>query len=322
MVTRIWLPVGHFFVAGFLKRRMMKRRGFKMTILAAAIILTVILAIDFVSVEIRAMKRFASYTAGTEMITTSYGKITYIDEGEGVPVLVCHGICGGYDQGFDVLGDKTDLFRVIAPSRFGYPGSDMPENADIDMQVEAFVELLDQLGIDKPYVLATSAGGTVAIRYAIVHPERCRGLILYCSGYPELTKPEKTASYAGPPAFFCNDLCMWMLSPLFKPLMGMERDTVNTILPMKDRKEGIVFDGRITNTDKTNNYENYDMRALECPVLIIHSGDDKLADYESAKAWSTILKDCTFLSFSGGGHLMKGHEEEIENALKEFTEAR
>lgn len=293
-----------------------------MILLAAVILLTVVLAVDFVSVETRAKKRFISYKARSETILTSYGKIAYIDEGEGVPVLVCHGICGGYDQGFDVLGDKTGLFRVIAPSRFGYPGSDMPENADIDMQAEAFVELLDQLGIDRSYVLATSAGGTAAIRFAIVHPERCSGLILYCSGYPELTKPVKEASYAGPPAFFCNDLCMWMISPLFEPLMGMERDTVNTILPMKDRKEGIVFDGRITNTDKTNNYENYDMRALECPVLIIHSVDDKLADFESAKAWSGTLKDCTFLPFSGGGHLMEGHEEEIEKALKEFTGAR
>ena len=95
---------------------------------------------------------------------------------------------GGYDLGFDVMGERTESYRVIAPSRFGYPGSDMPENATVDMQVEAFLEFLDKLGIEKTFITATSAGGTVAERFALMHPEKCKGLVLYCSGYPENAK--------------------------------------------------------------------------------------------------------------------------------------
>ena len=290
--------------------------------MVALILLILIWAVGFsyFKTSYRAIKRFERYEAKAKTITTSYGKISYIDEGKGEPVLVCHGICGGYDQGFDVLKDKTDNYRVIAPSRFGYPGSDMPEGATIDMQVEAFVELLDELKIDKAYVLATSAGGTVAIRMALLYPERCKGLILYCSGYPAFEQPTEPAKYAGPPAAVCNDFCMWFISPLFDPIMGMESSTIHEILPIGARKDGIIFDGEVTNTDKTNNYNNYDMRKLTVPVLIFHSKDDKLAKYESAEKWSKKLKDCTFVAFPDGGHKMKGHEKEVKKALYEFTE--
>lgn len=300
----------------------MKRKK-KIKMLALCIVGFIVLgfAIDFFVVRKTAMDRFAVYEAKAKSINSSYGIISYIDEGEGEVFLVCHGITGGYDQGFDVLSGRTDDYRIIAPSRFGYPGSDMPENATVDMQVEAFVELLDELGIEKTFVTATSAGGTIAQRFALLHPERCKGLILYCSGYPAAEKPtEPSSGMTGPPAAFCNDLAMWLISPFFKPLMGMDRDIITQIMPMKERKAGIVFDGDVVNRDHTDNYDNYDLRNIKVPVLIIHSEDDKLANPEKAKYWSNEIPGCSSVFFSGGGHLMSGNSEEIDHVLDEFVE--
>ena len=278
-------------------------------------------ALDFIAVKKIATDRFAVYEAKVKIINSSYGKISYIDEGEGEPFLVCHGITGGYDQGFDVLSGRTGDHRVIAPSRFGYPGSDIPKDATVDMQVEAFVELIDMLGIEKTFIVATSAGGAVAQRFAIMHPERCKGLVLYCSGYPASEKPTEPAEgMAGPPEAICNDFAMWLISPLFKPIMGMDRSVIKQIMPMKERKAGIVFDGDVVNKDQTNNYDNYDLRSIKVPVLIIHSENDKLAEPEKAKYWSNEIPDCTSVFFTGGGHLMTGNSEEINNSLDEFVE--
>ncbi len=299
----------------------MRKKRIRRMILIALGIAAAVLAVDFFTVRNQALKRFAVYQAKAKSITTSFGKISYIDEGEGEPFLVVHGITGGYDQGFDVMGGRTADYRVIAPSRFGYPGSDMPENATVDMQAEAFAELLDRLGVEKAFVAATSAGGTVAQRFALLHPERCKGLILYCSGYPAPEKPDKPASgMAGPPAIFCNDFAMWLISPLFKPLMGMDRDVITQIMPMAERKAGVVFDGDVVNQDHTDRYENYDLRRIQVPVLIIHAEDDKLASPEKAKFWSKEIPGCTAVFFSGGGHLMAGNSEEINRMLDEFVE--
>lgn len=218
--------------------------------------------IRFLFVKKEAMERFAKYEAMAKIADTSYGKVSYIDEGQGEVFLICHGICGGYDQAYDTLAKGADTYRLLAPSRFGYPESYMPKDATIEMQTETFKELLDQLGIDKAYVLGTSAGGATAIKFALMYPERTKGLILYCSGYPELEAQKKKITYAGPPAIMCNDFLMWLVSPLFKPLMGMEPETLNVILPLKPRKDGIVFDAKVSNTVMINDYKKYDMSNL------------------------------------------------------------
>ena len=296
----------------------MKRRKKWMIILILLISLIDILGLSYLSVTNAAKARFAVCQEKARSLQTTQGKVSYIDEGTGTPVLVCHGICGGYDQGFDVLKDKTDSFRIIAPSRFGYPGSDLPENASVDLQVETYVELLDALGIEQTYVLGTSAGGTAAIRMALAHPERCKGLILYCSGYPDEQASEKKTGISGPPAFVCNDFCMWLFSPLFEPLMGMDGDTVRTILPIADRKEGILFDSTTVNGAKAGHFEDYNLEKARIPVLIIHAKDDKLASFASAEQWSRRIPDCTFLPIPDGGHTMRGHAAEISQALDQF----
>ena len=113
---------------------------------------------------------------------------------------------------------------------------------------------------------------------------------------------------------------MWLISPLFKPIMGMEREVIGQIMPMKQRKAGVVFDGDVVNKDHTNHYDNYELRSIQVPVLIIHSMDDKLADAGKAEYWSKEIPGCTSVFFSGGGHLMTGNSEKINHALDEFTE--
>lgn len=288
---------------------------------AAAIvfILIVIILLKYNMALNKASHRFKTYHDKVKTIKTSYGKIAYIDEGKGEVILSCHGICGGYDQAYDSLSDKTNAYRVIAPSRFGYPGSDVPKDPSVDNQVKAYIKLLDSLNIDKVYVFGTSAGGTFAIRFALLYPERTKGLILYCSGYPAFKKPQKKATYVGPPSAICYDFPMWLFSPLFKPLMGMDSNTIEKIMPLSQRHNGIVLDAKIANTDMDNHYEKYDMSKLKVPALIVHAEDDKLADYNKAKLWSKKIPNCTFVSLKTGGHLMVGNSNKISQAFNKFT---
>ena len=227
-------------------------------------------------------ERLAAY--GAETVQLSYGNMSYVDTGEGETILSVHGIFGGYDQAYDTCKDFSSDYRIIAPSRFGYLGSDILGDGTPAEQATAYVELLDKLGIDKVYLLATSAGGSVAIRFALDYPERTKGLILYCSAMPFTEKPEKYSEYAGPPAFLCNDFTMFLISPLFDPIMGM-----------------------------------YRIEDLQVPTLIFHAKDDKLASYTDTEKAIKRFPNCTFIPFENGGHLMTGHGEEIKEAISKFT---
>lgn len=261
-------------------------------------------------------ERLAAY--GAETVQLSYGNMSYVDTGEGETILSVHGIFGGYDQAYDTCKDFSSDYRIIAPSRFGYLGSDILGDGTPAEQATAYVELLDKLGIDKVYLLATSAGGSVAIRFALDYPERTKGLILYCSAMPFTEKPEKYSEYAGPPVFLCNDFTMFLISPLFDPIMGMEPSTIYSMLPVSDRKNGVVLDASVTNLDMARNYDDYRIEELQVPTLVFHAKDDKLASYTDTEKAVKRFPNCTFIPFESGGHLIAGHGEEIKEAVSKF----
>lgn len=250
----------------------------------------------------------------------SYGDMTYVDKGTGPVILVAHGISGGYDQGYEALHGKEDQYRILAPSRFGYLGSAVPEDASPKAQAAAYVELLDELGIEKVFLLGTSAGGTIAIRFALDYPDRTEGLILYSSAFPLAEKPESYSNYQGPPAFLCNDFSMWLLRPWFKPMMGMEPDTIYGMLPVNERKEGMVIDASIVNPDMARNFDQYPIEEMEVPALIVGARDDKLANFDAMEQAISRFQNYTLLAFDNGGHMMAGHEQEIDAALDAFIQ--
>ncbi|MGI6250615.1 MAG: alpha/beta fold hydrolase [Anaerolineaceae bacterium] len=263
-----------------------------------------------------AQDKLNSYETNTAGL--SYGSMTYIDAGEGEIILSIHGIFGGYDQAYDSVKRRESKNRLIAPSRFGYLGSDVKGNGTPEEQAAAFKELLDYLEIDQVFVLATSAGGTPAIRFALDYPERVKGLILFCSAIPVNEKPEKYIEYQAPPEPLLSDYAMYLISPLMPSLMGMPASTVKSIQPIAERKVGVVLDGRLTNPDMERNFEQYPIEELKVPVLILHSEDDPVASFEKVKNVQHRFPDLTLVSFPDGGHMMVGYSDEIEKALDDF----
>lgn len=264
----------------------------------------------------RAYKRLDDYNAQT--IELSCGKMTYVDKGNGEVVLVVHGICGGYDQAYDSLKDKENEYRIIAPSRFGYLGSAMPADRSPLDQVNALIELLDRLNVDKVFLLGTSAGGTIAIRFALEHPERVKGLILFSTAAPFLVKPDSFPKYAGPPKILVNNFGMWLCRHFFKPMMGMDAKTIHDILPIKERRSGIINDAAINNLDMAKNFDDYPIEKLEVKSFIVQAKDDKLANYEQIAKSIIRFPDCTFLTFETGGHMLLGNNSELDKAFDDF----
>jgi len=76
-------------------------------------------------------------------------------------------------------------YRVITYAARGYPPSDVPEDPAAysqDIVVEDLYLLLKHLGIDQAYIGGLSMGGTVALNFAIAHPEMCRAVIAAVTG--------------------------------------------------------------------------------------------------------------------------------------------
>lgn len=110
---------------------------------------------------------------------TAFGRIEYLDRGQGRPVLVLHGSPGGHDQG-SLMADflvATGL-RAIIPSRPGYLGSELNEtNRSLDGASDAMAALMAGLGFDRYAVMCWSGGGPTAFRLALRHGEQLNALV-------------------------------------------------------------------------------------------------------------------------------------------------
>lgn len=69
-------------------------------------------------------------------------------------------------------------FRVLTFDMLGQGESDKPLlSASFDRHAVIMASLLEQLGLEKPFVAGISYGGAVALRYAISYPDNLRGLV-------------------------------------------------------------------------------------------------------------------------------------------------
>lgn len=129
----------------------------------------------------------------------------------------------------------------------------------------------------------------------------------------------------GPPKFLVNDFPMWFSTKyfgfIFKSMFGSEIDKTiyNTMLPVSPRKKGIEIDGKITNIDMDINFENYEIKKIKAPILVLHAKDDPMTKYENMDKFIKLTNAQSAI-FETGGHLITGHGDAVSQAIKNFIE--
>ena len=107
--------------------------------------------------------------------------LAYVEHGSGLPVVLVHGSVADYRSGASQIGPLARRFRVIAYSRRYHPPSSPPgagADASVDRQVEDLAALMARLRLAPAHLVGHSYGGTVAVAFALRHPDRVRSLVL------------------------------------------------------------------------------------------------------------------------------------------------
>ena len=130
--------------------------------------------------------------------------ISYLDEGEGEPILLIHGFASNkqvnwvYPGWVDTL--VKDGRRVIAVDNRGHGDSTKfhdPEAYGAPMMAEDAFQLIEHLGLTNVDVMGYSMGARISAFLAMNHPERVRRVIFGGLGYGMITgigDPEPIAS--------------------------------------------------------------------------------------------------------------------------------
>jgi haloalkane dehalogenase len=122
----------------------------------------------------------AAFHAARRFADTRYGRIAYVERGEGRAALFLHGFPLNGFQWRGALERLSGERRCIAPDFMGLGYSEIPEGQALgpDQQVEMLVALLDRLSISAVDLVASDSGGAVAQLLVTRHEMRVRTLLL------------------------------------------------------------------------------------------------------------------------------------------------
>jgi 2-hydroxy-6-oxonona-2,4-dienedioate hydrolase len=279
----------------------------------------------------------ARVATGSTLIDTPCGPIEYQAAGEGPVLLPVHGSGGGFDQGMAFAAPLVARgIRVVALSRFGYLRTPMPADGSAEAQADAFVCLMDALGIESAAVMGGSAGALSALQMAIRHPNRVSALILLVPlGY----KPPGAAPSAPPMDPWVEAAMMRVIGSDFLFWVGLHiaRDRMiatvvatppavvaaaspaekarvdamlDAILPVSERADGLRAD-----TAASKAMTPTDLTRVTAPTLIVSARDDGYGTYASAKYMAEHIQGARFLGFETGGHAWVGHDDAVMAAI-------
>lgn len=106
--------------------------------------------------------------------------ISYLEGGEGEPLVLLHGFGGNKDTFVRVAGYLTKTYKVIIPDIVGFGESSHPVEADYSPQEQAhrIREFTKALGINSLHLGGNSMGAQIAILYAANYPSDVNSLWL------------------------------------------------------------------------------------------------------------------------------------------------
>ena len=272
------------------------------------------------------------------VIPSRFGDLEYAEAGAGMPFLMVHCTGGGFDQGLAFARPLVDLgYRVIAPSRFGYLRTAYPEEPSSENQADAFVDLLDHLGIDKVAIAGGSAGALSAIAFAIRHPERCAALFPIV---PAAYAPNRTPARPWGPVettmaqtMLNSDFVFWLVlatmpdvvtetllatdAEVVKAASAEEQSRVReiawSILPVSRRTQGLLNDGRLA-----GNPTPMPLEQITAPTLAISAEDDRYLTADAASHIAATVTGAQLIMYPSGGHVWVGHNDELYGSIDAF----
>ena len=277
-------------------------------------------------------------TLAGRVVGTALGPIEVAELGHGDPIIVLHGTGGGFDQGLDMTAAlANEGFRLIAPSRFGYLRTALPEDASAAAQGDMVTALLDSLGIERAAVMGISAGAWPALHFAAKHPLRCRAVVLLV---PATDLPRKTRALGTLlTGLFASDFLGWVLVRLGRfsaVLRGLMIGTPATVMrhasPKERRRVLAILDDALPASARLAGIKNdlrqmapeagCDMATVACPVLAISTEDDAFHTAPRAREIAAAVPDGTTVIYSTGGHALVNRYSEAVREVAAFLKER
>ena len=259
-------------------------------------------------------------TGTREFIAGDGCRIAYRFDGDpGRPVLLLsNSIATSHRMWDGQIAELSAAFRVLRYDMRGHGGSDAPVGAySLDRLGRDVLELLDALGVARFAVVGVSQGGFIALRMALLAPERISALAVMGTSAAE-EDPNIAATYRqlavnwvdegpiDPIVDMVAAICLgslpaddWKAKWRARPL-----DTVEQLIGVLVERDSVL--ARVGDID--------------CPALVLHGSADLAYPLERARELADALpKAAPLVVVDGGAHFLSlTNAAEVNAQLKPF----
>ncbi|WP_396954096.1 alpha/beta fold hydrolase [Neobacillus niacini] len=249
------------------------------------------------------------------------GAMTYIDEGQGTPIVLLHGFCGSSGYWERVIPSLAEIYRVIAPDLPGHGNTSVfNENDSIERIADVMKEFADGLKIEKVTMFGHSLGGYITLAFAEKYSERLNGFsLVHSTAFPDSDEAKKgrEANVTKVEESGISALIDGLVPKLFSPenvennsdyveitrqigYSTSPQGAINTLIAMKNRAD-----------------RNHILEKTTLPVLLIAGEKDQIIPKE--KTFSVTKPNIVQRVIKDSGHMsMYENPNELHSEIAKF----
>jgi pimeloyl-ACP methyl ester carboxylesterase len=254
-------------------------------------------------------------------------RIHYQEKGVGTPLVLIHGFTSSTYSWKDVFEPLSRNFRVIAVDLKGFGFSGKPDgDYTRRAQAQLVIHLLDNLKIEKAWLVGNSMGGEVALNVALANPQRVAGLILIDSAGVAVQGGSSLApAYVRIP-FVGRALTALALTSDKLVREGLEKSFFDDTKVTDDRVSHYyrplrTRGGQLAALRARLQWGQFpveqDLGKVNARTLIIWGAEDALIPLVAGRTMNSLIKNSKLVVFEKCGHLPQ--EEMPDRVLEEVT---
>ena len=244
------------------------------------------------------------------------GEFSYVEAGEGQPIIVLHGLMGrlsNFDGVLDYFSSKG--YRVIIPELPIYKLSLIKTN--VKNLAKFLKSFMDFMKIDKAILLGNSLGGHIALYFTKLNLENVGGLVLAgSSGLYEKSMGD-TYPKRGNYEYIKNKAQEVFYSPEVAT-----KEVVDEVFASVNDRNKVIRTLAIAKSAIRHNMAN-DLPHMNTPSCIIWGKNDTVTPPEVAEDFNKLLPDSDLFWIDKCGHApMMEHPKEFNEILHRWLQAR